>query len=393
MSLLDELREGSLGVRLHLPDQLESLEQGPTFARWIDRDALSTALAIHSPFPLDLSDARKPTLRAELEAEARRVFVAKYRSLAAERGATALDRPPRTDDPSWSPIVELDLLERDDGRLLRCISRLSYQPGHELIRGLLCCPLANGHLWLALMHLSTQTGMRESVLTLRLNPAEGFEHPGQAFYDDPTHDETFPQHGLSCVRRGLAHWLGADAGALEITARQPSAPHPGAPITLVDSDSSLVVPPGFLHVPREVMPMAPSMSSFVRLGLERQPDAMLDVWRLSSDVTPPRNIDELVELAQAIARSWENEGASNVAVTVEPREGERIEARARIAFTIHDEPKRNIAQWILDRDGAVFRIGVSFEPPDEFDSWAPVLDELVASWQRLSEPSSPNRPW
>jgi hypothetical protein len=392
MSLLDDLRDGSLGVRLQLPDQLESLEQGPTFARWIDRDVLSTVLAIHSPFPLDLSDPRKPTLRAELEAEARRVFLAKHQSLAAEREAVA--RPPRTDDPSWSPIVELDLLERADGRLLRCVSRLSYQPGHELIRGVLCCPLANGHLWLALLHRSAQTGMRESVLTLRLNLAEGFEHPGQAFYDDPEHDEAFPQHGLSCVRRGLTRWLSADGGALEITCRQPSAPHPGARITLVASDSSLVPPPGFLHIPHDVMPVASSMSSLARHGLERQPDAMIDVWRLSPEEARPRNMDELIELAEAVARGWEAEGAGNIAVSVEPRErGERIEARARISFTVNGEAKQNIAQWILDRDGAVFRIGLSFEPPDEFDSWEPVLDELVASWRRLSEPKSPNRPW
>jgi hypothetical protein len=141
MGLLDDLCDGELGVRLQVGDDIEVLDDHEHLARWIVPDLQLTALAIRRVFPLDLSDARKPSLRAEIEAEARRMFEREHRAHGQSDGAGPFEsRPLRTDDPSWSPIVELDLLERDDGRLLRCIHRVAYQPGRELIRGLLCCP-------------------------------------------------------------------------------------------------------------------------------------------------------------------------------------------------------------------------------------------------------------
>lgn len=414
MLLHDQLRAGLLGVRVQLGTKgttLEIVDQGPRHLRWHDPEFGAVGMAAHSPFPLDLSDARRPTLRAELEAEARAIFERAHATNAKERAAleqadperakaeaALVDRPPRTADPSWSPIVECELVEREPGRVLRTLSRITYEPGHELIRGQLALPLTQGHLRLSLIHRAGLTGFRESALSIPLLEAAedptAMEHPGQAFYDDPRHDAQFPQHGLSCVRQGLSAWLDPDDGLQVLDA--PPLQATGTRVELPTAASSIVPPPGFLFVPREVLPMAPTLASLVRVGLEPAPDSMIDVWRLEQRFRGP---GELRQFADQTLHGWSEEGAEEVQVHSEVASDgpHAVAVRSQVSMRTQSEPRHTLVYWFVDDDGESFRVSLGFSGAIAFEDQRPTFDALVSSWRRLAvEPTpepEPERSW
>ncbi len=385
MSLFAELAAGRAGVRLRSdPSSIELQQDDPDHARWIDRTQLVTVLVYRHRFRLDLGDGRAPGLRAELEREARGQFEREYARSAKQKPA---DAKPRTADPSWSPIVEAEVVELRGGRALRCMHRLSYQPGLECIRASISCPVADGIITIAAIHLAEITGMRESVLMMPLLEASQGrpEHPGQAFFDAPEHDERFPRHGLTCLRRLMASWLDPSQGGLEIT--RPDRPTPaGERIELRAAESSIVPPVGFQRLWPELFPMSPSLALFARVGLDANAPTLFDVWKVP--VPPTRAIDAgtLAAIAEQTARGWASEGARNI--ETETRVIERSRFRAELLATTEFDAaggrKLSHARWIVDHDGAVFRISISCDPT--LESPTVLRDELDAaarSWQRL----------
>jgi hypothetical protein len=379
MTLIDQLRTGSVGVRLELAEPLEILAETETWARWVDRTLALVCVAIRSRFPLDLSDARRPELRAQLEPEARRIFA---REFQASEHVSKIE--PRTSDPSWSPIIELELLERPGGRVMHCMHRLRYEPGREVIRGALACPIADGHVVIACMHVAQMTGWRESMLVIESGTSGLLP---QAQYDAAEHDAKFPEHGLTRVRQVLQQW----SSTLAITRPSTSLPA-GTRVVLPASGSSIVPPVGFVAVPPGVLPMAETMSAIVRVGLEEEPDQMIDVWRIPADEVQIGNADELRVLAEEVAQAWVNEGAADVEADAWIHSKRpRSEVRCRVRFSVGGVAKLSLAHWILERDGTVHRISLSLHPPARFEDAEPTLDELVRSWEPLAPP--PSKPW
>lgn len=382
-TLLDALTRGSAGVRLRQTGEREVLDARPGYARWFEPELSVTFMARHSPFALVLDDPREPSLRRNLEVDARRAFVREYQRLAAEPSAGVRSSGPRTDDAQWSPIIEADVVAVPGGRVLRCIHRRSYQPSHEGIWASMRCPVSDGVVVLDALTLSRETGLRESVLMLRLPKRE---HPGQAYFDAPEHDASFPEHGLSRLRRAVAAWLDPSAGALEIT-RPSEHAAAGVEVELPGSESAIVPAAGFQLLPPAELSMAPSLSTFTRVGLDTSAPSLLDVWRLPVEPSP-RNADELTSLAEQVYGNWAHEGAADIRVHTERRPSTHTaELRTVVHFTVRGEPKLNIGHWWLCNDGVVFRVGLSIEPPWTVDEWRPAFDEVVYSWRRLAGPS------
>lgn len=376
---------------------IEILGDSVGSAHWIDRGLGVTLVAQHRVFPLDLGDARRPRLRAELEMETRRSFEREHRRLStADRPAEGFEpQPPRTSDPAWSPIVEFELLERDGGRILRCLHRLTYQPGHEVIVGSLRWPLADGHLALDILHRASMTGLRETVLAqsvlAKRNPeVDPFELVfEQASFDAAEHDELFPDHGLPAVRQALVRWLDGTRGGVRIT-QPPSFPRSGERILLPGCSSAIELPVGFLPVPAERAPhLSPTIAMLARVGLEPRPTALLDIWRVPDE--SPRDASELVALAESTTREWVDAGVDRVDLQSEivASTTHRAQVRCQIDFEVDGAPVLGLAHWLLTHDGAVFRFSVSIEPPERLEDIAPTLDAMLHSWERLPDPEPP----
>ncbi len=388
MGLLDALGDGSAGVGLRLPPGVEVLEDGPTAARWFDPSLGLIGLASTSPFTVAIHEGGSPTLRERLEADARRNFAREHVRLAQE-GALAPKIGMRTEDPSWSPIVELRRLCVPGGRVLRCVYRLSYQPGHEGIWASLFCPVAEGTVTITGLCLVQPTGLRESILMAGLRQKQTgesgeIELPGQAYLDAPEHDPSFPNHGLTLLRRALDTWVDAEAGALEIT-RPAVRVVEGSRVALPASGCSIVPPPGFRLLRPELLQSSATLSTFALAGLDPLAPTLVDVWSLPPD-PEVRSASSLARMAEDICARWADEGATKVQTTtwaVEVDTDPRA-VRSLTRFEVQGEPKLALGHWLLCEDGALFRISLSIEPPSTPEVWAVAFDAVVASWQRNS---------
>jgi hypothetical protein len=216
MSFSEVLRRGDVGFQLSLPTVVS-----------IRRDTQSTveftvpdleALWWISFFPLvhlDLSEAGWPTLRRDLERQTRALFEEMFRSPepgVSRRGKQRM----RTEDPAWSPIVEVERTRVEKGCELYLLHRMFYEPGKEVVMGHVLIPVGNGLGEIRWVTSAHQTGYREAVYMHHLvrtrAPSAGDgkpHHPGQAAFDDPARDVDFPQHPLS-VARAARRWLDAN---------------------------------------------------------------------------------------------------------------------------------------------------------------------------------------
>jgi hypothetical protein len=58
------------------------------------------------------------------------------------------------------------------------------------------------------------------------------------------------------------------------------------------------LPPRFLFVPHEAMPMSPTLASFARVGLSEVPVRLLDVWCLRNRISGRNRGRALEQLAR-----------------------------------------------------------------------------------------------
>jgi hypothetical protein len=271
---------------------------------------------------------------------------------------------PRTADPRWSPIVDVEPVRVGESPALRVVRRLSYQPGNEVLSGSLLVPLAQGFAELAAIARAGQTGFRESVLMLKRPEGPSTEPKvtflSQAEYDDPAHDALFAEHPLSLVR-GALRWLLADAG-LEVTA--PAAPPPEGEHVIAAAGCAVILPPRYLFVSREVMPMPPTLASFARVGLGEAPLRLLDVWRLADRLSGRDRGQALRRFAVENTERWVEEGVSDLDQEAEIVAGDGPETAVRtwVRFKVGDKPKVSAMRWRADEDGTVFRVTTSAAP-------------------------------
>ncbi|KIG19614.1 hypothetical protein DB30_00123 [Enhygromyxa salina] len=191
----------------------------------------------------------------------------------------------------------------------------------------------------------------------------------------------------------LAALLDPETG-IELIEPAPGNPQHGR-VELPNAGCSIIPPPGFVFVSREVMPMAPSLASFVRVGIEPEPDAMVDVWRVDESV---QDAGQLRAFADQTARGWANEGAQDVEVESRALADAPHAAavRCEISFTVQGRSRRCLCCWFIAADNAVTRIAVSFPGQVPFVEWESLLSAVVNSWQPLkpTEPEPSARgPW
>jgi hypothetical protein len=388
MTLLEDLGSGNAGVRLQLRAG-QIVHDLPDQAVIRDAERKVGWLLSAKPFRLDLRPELDAILRADVERHARGLFDRSF--VPPEDGALQ----PRTSDPSWSPVVEVEPLTLPTGRALRMVHRLTYQPGHETVVGRLLVPVERGTLCISSVAKAELTGYRETALMMRASADGGeVDFLPQAAYDAPEHDAQFPDHGLSRVRAALAWLLTADGAGLEVTA--PMAPLPPGVVELREASCAVLPPARFVRLPAGTLPMSPSLAAFSRvvLGQDEEP-RLLDVWDLRETLPRTDRVQALVALARRTAEGWASEGARDLTVEVAPlpERNQRSELSCTVTFKVANSKIHSCQHWIADIDGRVFRIaegGESWLPREELQA---NVAAVAASWRRLEAPASKRRWW
>lgn len=391
VSLRQSLAAGSFGLRWSLPNTLEPTNEGPRHlvARDPDRRVLWLLRAL--PWPLDLRRAFDDALRADLEADARYLFERAYKPKTSPLDPPGHESAPRTADPRWSPIVDVHPVRIGEAPALTVVRRITYDRGEEALSGTLMVPLAQGFMEIGAIAQAAVTGVRESVLMLQRPGELGFL--SQAEYDDPAHDALFADHPLS-LARGALRWLLADAG-IEVTEPAVEPPEGERPIEV--AGCAVILPPRYLFVPREIMPMSPTLASFVRVGLGEAPVRNLDVWRLPERLTGRDRGQALRRFAVESTERWVDEGVSDLHQEVEIVAGDGPETAVRTwaRFKVGDDPKVSAMRWRADADGTVFRVQVGGAPHVAAQALRDQADAVMASLRRSDTEggSGPKKPW
>jgi hypothetical protein len=402
------LRAGHYGVRLRTPRSLRVLEKHPLGAHMADSD---NHVGWHfglSRLVLDLRADYEADLRADVESSARFLFDEEYKCFMQEAESagqpgdeftTALAKSygPRTADPDWSPVVELECLEIDSCPALKVIYRHAYRPGCESVVGHLLVPAEAGTLECTAVSRNDTTGMRESFLFATLEANRGAEDDQdadakwpaiqltQSEIDDPAHDDLVPFHCLSVVRSAM-RWLLAPAGAaLEILAPAPSIPL--GEIRLPQVGVVITPPPRYVPAaPGLGKTLRADMALFARASIPDVPPRTLDVLRMPTPkLYGPERTNRLEQLACSEPLEWAREGAWGIDVETEvlPRQADQVHVASYIQYEVLTGPTHTVARWRADADGEVFRIAVGGPPLVSREILARDADAVARSLRRL----------
>jgi hypothetical protein len=397
MSFRDTLAAGNIGLRWPLPDVFELVTEDRRFLLARDPERKVAWLLRVLPWRFDLRRSSDDVLRADLETDARYLFEQAFEPIEWPPGSKRKSSP-RTADAGWSPIVDVEHVRVGEAPALRVVRRVTYQPGNEVLSGAVLVPLAEGYAEITAMARAAQTGFRESVLMLqRSESASGEGKPTfrpQAEYDDPAHDGMFAEHPLSLVR-AAQRWLLADAG-IEVTA--PGVEPPEGEHVVEAAGCAVILPPRFLFVPREVMPMSSTLASFARIGLVDTPSRLLDVWRVPERLSGRDRGQALRRLAVEHTENWTKEGITRLEQEAEivAGDGPQVAVRTLARFQVDDKPKVSAMRWRVDEDGTVFRVTVSAGPNIPSAELREQADAVMTSLRRLDAGeggSGPKKPW
>ncbi len=399
VTLREDLATGRAGVRWSPPASFVWREDHPDLALVQDVDRQVAWLVRRFRWRLDLRRAYDEVLRRDLEEDARYEFESNFKPVETVPGSGQTSRP-RTSDPRWSPIVEVEHQRIGEAPALRVVRRLSYQPGMESVSGALLVPVAHGFVEVAAIVRAGMTGYRESALMLRRSgglpgPEEPF--PAQAEFDDERHDASFPQHPLSLTRRAM-RWLLADA-ALEVT--EAAGEPPEGEVTVAPARCAVFLPPRYLFVPREVLPMSPTLASYSRVGLADGDPRLLDVWRVPNRLIGDDRGRKLRDLAVTTINDWAKEGATDIEQSPRVVSGDDapVSVTNLVRFNVGGVRKVSAMRWRADDDGTVFRVAVSAAPyvpasdlVEQADTVMGCLGRVVgAPPERMSQESK--KPW
>ena len=244
MGLFESLRDGVLGVEMVFPPTVEPSDWAEMSFQFAGpRTGVGWWVFFFPEISLDLSDNGWPTLTRDVDRQARALFEQMFRGreMTPERRA----RGPRTNDTTWSPVVDVERVSIDSGAGLSVLHRMTYEPASEIVMGHLLVPCAEGLAEARWITTAQVTGIREAVWTdkkLRASGVEAtFEHPGQAVFDDPALDAEFPDHPLS-IAREARRWL---AKEVRVRVLRPAWQDQRSTIEVPDLGYSLVPPPRF----------------------------------------------------------------------------------------------------------------------------------------------------
>jgi len=392
MGLIEALRDGRHGVQLSLPDWwcLNEEREDALKLTEVERGA-SWFFYVFPGLHLDLAEEHRDGLRRGLEWPARGMFEAL--SHAQERGG---EERPRTVDPSWSPMVDVEHLLLDGSPALRTVHRMAYEPGREVIMGHLLVPLRQGLFEARVICGDSFTGLRETVLLearMADRPAEGepaappagLRHLRQADYDDPEHDSAFPEHALSRTRAAL-RWL---TGEADLRVLECPETRTETDVELPDLGCVLRAPPRFVHEPSE---RAGSPALFHRVSFCGTDGVQhLVVTRDDAPLRPGRLRDEAVARAR---RLHEADGVRDIVVRTEEMDdaGGRPQVLTIVEGNGHLGRLRNAMCWLLDEGGRPWSLcltATAVVPPEVL---AAEVSEAARSL-RITSPPPPRRPW
>ena len=269
---------GALGFRFQPDADWEAVGESPRSRVFATATGQRWAIA-NGPFPFDLRPEFDEQLRLDVERSARWEFERTHAELQAEG---RIEDPPRTEDPSWSPVVSMATTPRGDSQVLTVVRRQTYARGHELVVAELIAPIASGSVQVESSALATTTGLRESMVMAMRRSSEAMSHPGQAALDDESLDASMPDYPLSLARAAIRR-LSSDETLFMLT-EPPPAPARGE-VELPGAGCALVPPPRFLPVAPDALPLGNGMSMLVRAGLGRWM-LLLDVYRVPEAIIP-----------------------------------------------------------------------------------------------------------
>ncbi|MGE0713434.1 MAG: hypothetical protein AB7N76_19915 [Planctomycetota bacterium] len=384
----EELVDGRRGFRLELPDSWEVVDEHPAALRAVDRDEGVLWDVCALPWALDTDPAWGEELRLDLARDAQWSFEREFAEWRAEagpsRGPLDYDQP-RTAQGDWSPLVEHELVDaipgsRADAPGLSFVYRASYRPGNEHVVGRLQVASEEGALQLSAHAISETTGQREAVLSIIAEKQGRGRQPGQAFFDDPRHDEAFAGHVLSRVRRALA-WA---RGAVRVTRPAPYARR-GKPVALPETESELVPPPRYRRLPPGALPMAPTIANFTRVGFDLgTTPRMCEVFLVAGERLRPDDREGLRALAVRVGEDWRKEGVTDLSIQTNwsKDRGGRIELAVKLKFSA--SARMHSAQmWTVDRDGTPFRISCAGPRRVPWKELAEDTARAMRTWRRL----------
>jgi hypothetical protein len=379
VSFLEQLSSGDLGVRFILPEGFVLQEETGEHLMASSREQGALLWVFSSEDPLDLNPAHQAVLRQDLEHAARDIFIMTSSQIPREKPLERL----RTDDASWSPLIEVTPLSLNGNAALSVLHRTLYEPGNESIMGHILIPVRDGMIELRTMNVSRQTGYRESLVSMikmkenPIQPGEGVEAHmrrihSQRDFDDPALDAKFPEHPLSRARQLL---LSLQA---KLTVTHPPTTSPSEFISEL-MQCAFVPPPRYL----------PRGDSKARAQLVKMSIATTDG---SSILTVLRigPVSDLKDLVQKLSQRMPPSGSSKIELT--PRATTEKSAEALLTFDRGDGFLGQTAiRAFEDEEGETWLLTIGTSQTDPSEGLFQDLDALVRSFRRLAAPQK--KPW
>lgn len=362
MSFLADVRQGRVGVRFPAPERLEISEERERSAVLLDPERGLAWTLLRSDYQIDLRAEHHELLAQDVERQARDLFERCFQG--AERPADdGLTVVARTEDPEWSPVVEVERARIGGAGALRVVHRVRYEPAGETVVGHLLVPLAEGMFELRVQASAPEGGRRESALSERVvaeagdrDPMEALEGIGQAYFDDPRHDGEFPDDPLSLVRSAL-RWVVEESG-VEVTAPAPA--EEAAEVEAARAGFAVTPPPRYAQMTSARL--GAGVLRFSRVSLSATDGLqVLTVARLKSQSSAALTQKDLVRLAEASAQEDLPPGATGVTVEARalPAGGRRPHIRV---YRSHEEkdgaPQHTASRWFVDESGRIVMVAL-----------------------------------
>lgn len=405
MGFLDDLKNGLPGIKLTIPENWKKQDEQDRRVVLVDEPRKVGWHILHAPWRVDLRPEFSELHRRDIERHARYGFEQHYHQVQVPPGT---QRPPvRTTDAEFSPLIHVEYIEIDGVRALSVLRRVAYEPALEAVVGNIVIPVATGMIDITAFHHTQQTGYREQqllTLAMQQSPSEGAQklqrRLGLKHYDDPSHDEKFPSHPLTCVRKALRWLLSLPASELAVTQKPMELPAPGTEVELAAAGCLIKPPPRYVQVPAGVLPVPAGVALLSRVVLEGADDPqMLDVRQIAGVLLPPGKRQEgLEQMVQRQIAEWQQQGATNIEMSSEPLElavdpavpgeGERAGLAVQVNMLLGGAPTHTVARWVADRDGRVFRIGIATPPYTPVAEAAADIDVVLKSWRRTASKST-----
>ncbi len=392
MSLLTDMQEGQVGVRFSVPEHLAVNQETSELTVLVDRERQLVWTLHLSEHHLDLRPAHEELLRRDIERHARTLFEGCFHR--AERPAGRTPEKPRTSDPAWSPVVEIERVQLGGAHALWVMHRMFYEPGNETVMGHLLIPLGHGLFEFRMFKHAEMTGLRESMLGIRAmaeargSNADGRAQSlalggvGQAYFDDPRHDELFPDHPLSTLR-SAKRWLLQEA---QIEIATPVTRGQAEEVIAQHAGFAVTPPPRYALLPADDLPrMRFSRVSFATTdGVQLLTVARLPRTRSDAALTG----EELLEMGEELAHD-DIPYAMNPHVTAEQLPDVAGRPQVRVYCT-YDEagnaPQHTAFRWFVDESGAGVMVAVGTAtcvPAEELFAQA---EDVVGSFRLLDAP-------